>query len=150
MIPGGDVSARTLRIIAALIWYIGALVLAIKGGSLLMEATALRPAGLWPLFAGASGLALGIIKARYIFRHSIHRNLNRIAGLGRPRIWQFYSPGFLIALTAMIAGGATLSRLAHGNYGFLLGVAALDISIATALLASSYIYWKAPAFARHT
>ena len=40
----------------------------------------------------------------------------------------------------MIAAGATLSRLAHGNYGFLIGVAILDLSIGTALLGSSFIY----------
>ena len=143
----GIVSARTLRILAALVWYIGALVLIIKGSSLLMEAAALKPAALWPAAAGAIGLLLGGLKARYIFRRSIYRNLNRIAALGRPRIWLFFSPGFFVALAVMIAAGVTLSRLAHGHYGFLLGVAALDISIGAALLASSYVYWKERAFA---
>jgi hypothetical protein len=44
--------------------------------------------------------------------------------------------------------GATLSRLAHDNYYFLIGVAILDFSIAIALLSSSYVFWKLKAFAK--
>jgi len=42
----------------------------------------------------------------------------------------------------MIVLGATLSRLAHNNFPFLISVAVLDISIATALLLSSHLFWK--------
>ncbi len=42
----------------------------------------------------------------------------------------------------MILLGAVLSRMAHGHYAFLIGVAALDFSIAMALLGSSYVFWQ--------
>jgi hypothetical protein len=48
----------------------------------------------------------------------------------------------------MITTGATLSRLAHENYYFLIGVAILDFSIAIALLWSGYAFWKQKAFAK--
>jgi hypothetical protein len=48
----------------------------------------------------------------------------------------------------MILAGATLSRLAHNNYAFLIGVGILDISIAVALLGSSYVFWKQKAFVK--
>jgi hypothetical protein len=48
----------------------------------------------------------------------------------------------------MIIFGATVSRLAHGNYVFLLGVAILDIGIGTALLGSSVVFWRQRAFSR--
>jgi len=41
----------------------------------------------------------------------------------------------------MILLGATLSRIAQGNYISLISVAALDISIGTALLLSSKEFW---------
>jgi hypothetical protein len=140
------VSARTLHILAALIWYAGGIVLLLKGGSLLAEAEALEPGRIWPWLAAILALFLGGWKARFIFGKSIKKNLARIAALDRPRIWQFFSLGFLVALAAMITAGATLSRLAHGNYPLLIAVAVLDVAIAVALLGSSVIYWQQRAF----
>jgi hypothetical protein len=136
------VSHRILKILAAAIWYIGSLILVLKGSQLLLEADALRTGLVWTWLAVAAGVVLGALKARYIFNRSCRRNLRRIDSLEMPRIWQFYSPGFFLALTAMIAAGATLSRLAHGSYPFLIGVAVLDIAIASALLISSHVYWR--------
>ena len=66
--------------------------------------------------------------------------------LPQPQLWQFFRPGFFVALAAMIAAGATLSRLAQGSYPFLLTVAALDFSLSTALLGSSLVFWQRKAF----
>ena len=140
------VSARTLNILAALVWYAGGIVLLLKGGSLLVEAEALMPGKVWPWLAGILALSLGGWKARFIFAKSIKKNLARIAALERPRVWLFFSPGFLVALAAMIATGATLSRLAEGSYPLLIAVAVLDLSIAVALLGSSVVYWRQRAF----
>jgi hypothetical protein len=142
------VHAHILHILAALVWYAGGMVLLLKGGSLLVEAEAIDPERIWPWLAGAMALLLGGLKARFIFGKSIKRNLARIAAMDRPRIWQFFSPGFFVALAAMILTGATLSRLAHGNYAFLIAVAVLDLAISVALLGSSIVYWQQRAFAR--
>jgi hypothetical protein len=138
---------RTLNILAALVWHVGGLVLLFKGGSLLMEAAALEPDHSWPWVAGAAGTLLGGLKAKLVFIRSCRRNLDRIASLENPRIWQFFSPRFFAALAAMILAGVTLSRAAKGSYPCLLGVATLDLGIAVALLASGSAYWKAKAFA---
>ena len=142
------VSARTLHILAALVWHAGGIVLLLKGGSLLVEAQALEPGQVWPWLAAILALFLGGLKARFIFGKSIKRNLARIAALDRPRIWQFFSPGFFVALAAMILAGASLSSLARGNYRSLIAVATLDLAIAVALLGSSIVYWQQKAFAR--
>lgn len=142
------VPAHILHILAALVWYAGGMVLLLKGGSLLVEAEAIDPGRIWPWLAGAMAIFLGGLKARFIFGKSIKRNLARIAGLEHPRVWQFFSPGFFVALAAMIATGASLSRLAHGKYAFLIAVAVLDLAIAVALLGSSIVYWQQRAFAR--
>jgi hypothetical protein len=135
------VSARCLKILAALVWYGGAAALLLKGRSLLIEARLLRPELGWHWLAIAAGLILGGLQAGLLFNRSCRKNLDRIASLEQPRIWQFFRPGFFVALGVMIAVGATLSRLAHNNYPFLIGVAALDLNIATALLGSSYVFW---------
>jgi len=139
-------SSLTLKILAALLWYTGGVILVSKGSSLLREADMLKPAQTWTWLAIVIGLLLGGLKAKYIFSKSCKKNLARIDLLSEPKLWQFFRPGFFLLLTIMIATGATLSRMAHGNYTFLISVAILDISIATALLGSSYIFWKYKAF----
>lgn len=119
----------------------------LKGGSLLAEAEALRPELGWTWFAVAIALLFGGLKARFLFIRSCEKNLARIAALERPRIWHFFKPGFFAALLAMILVGASLSRLAHNQYALLIGVAILDLAIAFALLASSYVFWRERAFA---
>jgi len=133
--------------LAALVWLVGATVLLLKGVSLLAEAAALRPGLPWPGVAAGTALLLGGLKAKFIFSRSCEQNLARIAALDPPRIWQFFKPGFFVALAIMILAGATLSRLAHNHYFFLLGVAVLDLGIATALLGSSHVFWRAKGFA---
>ncbi len=137
-----DVSARTLKILAALVWYSGGFILLLKGRSLLMEAEALRPGQFWLWLAVGGGLLLGVVQARFLFSKSGRRNLRRIDALERPRLWQFFRPGFFAALAVMIAAGAMLSRLAHGNYPFLLFVAGLDMAVAISLLGSSTVFWE--------
>jgi hypothetical protein len=135
-------SRNTLRILAALVWYIGGAVLLIKGASLLYEADELQPGRNWPAVAVAVGLFAGGLKGWFLFRKSCYKNLDRIERLRQPRVWQFFRPGFFLALLLMISAGATLSRLAHGSYAFLMAVGALDLALATALFLSSYVFWK--------
>ncbi len=141
-----DVSTRSLKIIAALVWHAGGLALLFKGGSLLVEAEGLKPGESWSWLAAVAGSFLGGLKANYLFSKSCRRNLDRITALEQPKVWQFFRPGFLVLLGVMILVGAMLSKLAHNNYPFLVGVGIADVSIAIALLGSSYVFWKEKAF----
>ena len=132
--------------LAAVVWLTGGIVLLLKAGSLLTAAMHLHVGWFWLVISIAVGLVVGGIKARFIFSKSCHKNLNRIATLPHPRLWQFYSPRFFLFLALMIATGATLSRLAEGNYGMLLCIAALDLTIAVALLGSCPVFWQRRAF----
>jgi hypothetical protein len=142
------VSTRWLNVLAAAVWYGGGIALVLKGGSLLVEAEALKPGLAWPWVAAGLALVLGGLQARFLFVKSCHKNLSRISALDRPRVWQFYSPRFFFFLALMIATGATLSRLAHGSYPFLIAVATADFVVAVSLLGSSYVYWQRRAFSR--
>jgi len=135
---------------AAFVWYVGGVVLLVKGSSLLAEAYSLNPEQYWPWLAVAVGPVIGSIKGKFIFRKSCLKNLARIDALNQPKIWQFFKPWFFAVLAVMIVFGATMARLAHTqhHYYFLIGVAIVDIDIGIALLWSSYIFWKQKAFSK--
>jgi len=135
-------STRTLKILTAVLWYSGAIVLLSKGASLLLEADSLQPGRNWAWLTVVLGLSIGWLKVKFIFRRACQKNLARIARLSEPKIWQFYRPGFLLFLAAMIVIGSTLSRMAHGNYPFLIAMVILDFSLATALFGSCYVFWQ--------
>lgn len=136
------VSHTVLKFLAAFVWYTGGFVLLFKGLSLLQEARAIHPGWLWPVLVVMGALLLGGVKAKYLFRKSCRKNLARIDAMTEPKIWQFFRPGFFLALALMIATGAALSRLANGRYVPLLAVSLLDLSIAVALLSSSIVFWQ--------
>ncbi len=142
------VTNRSLRILAALLWYTGSIILLLKGSSLLSEAVTLRPMEGWPWQVAILGVFLGGLKAKFIFNKSCQKNLDRIALLIQPRIWQFFRIRFFAALLLMVLTGATLSMLAHNNYPMLISVALLDISIGIALLGSSYVFWTQKSFVK--
>ncbi len=142
------VSARTLNILAALVWYAGGIVLLIKGSALLFEAHILRSEMYWIWIAIAAGPCFGSLKGKFIFSKNCQNTLARIRSLDQPKVWQIFRPWFFVFLAAMITTGVSLSRLAHGNYYFLIGVAILDFNIAIALLWSSYVFWKQKAFVK--
>ena len=133
--------ARSLVILSALFWYGGGFVLLIKGASLAMEARRIAPDSFWPGVILVAGVVIGIVKAKYLFSKSCRKNITRINALAQPRWWQFFRPGFFVFLFLMIATGVMLSRLSQGNYGFLLTVALLDITVAVGLIGGSYVYW---------
>jgi len=122
--------------------------LILKARSLLVEADTFKPEQVWTWLAVVAGLFLGGLQAKFLFSRSCKKNMDRIDALDRPRLWQFFRPGFFAVLTLMILVGATLSRLAHNNYPFLIGVAALDLNIGIALLGSSYVFWQQKAFVK--
>jgi len=136
-----NASSHTLKILSALFWYIGGIVLILKGIRLIFEADELRPDQIWPLMAIITGFLLGGFKAKFLFSKSCQKNLTRIDALAQPKIWGFFRLRFFVFLLLMIITGATLSKLAHNNYPLLIGVAVLDFSIAIALIGSSYVFW---------
>ncbi|OVE73547.1 hypothetical protein BVX94_03545 [bacterium B17] len=131
-----------LKALAAVTWYAGGGILLWKGSKLAMEAYSLRPGELSVWVSVGLGLFAGAVKVRFIFSRTCRKNLVRIDKLIEPRLWQFFRPRFFVFLTLMITLGSCLSRLSHGNYVLLLCVAVLDLSISTALLGSSYVFWK--------
>jgi len=134
-------SKRTLIFLAAAVWCIGGVMLFRSGVKLIWNAVQLKPGGPWLWLAILAGLILGIFQAKVIFTRSCRKNLDRINGLEDPRIWQFYRPGFFLALAGMITSGVLLNHWAQGSYYYMLGVAGLDFALTISLLGSSYVFW---------
>jgi hypothetical protein len=135
-----SVSKNTLVVVSGSVWFSGAIVLLLKGASLFSQAMALRPGELWSWLVVAAAILIGGAKAHYLFSGFCRKNLNRIAALDNPQLWQAFRPGFYVFLTSMVILGAILSRLAVGNYPGLLALVVLDISIALALLGSIRVF----------
>ena len=137
-----DASPRSLKLLAALVWYSGFVVLYIKASMLLVEADKINTDQIWTWLALLLGLIIGGLKAKYLYRRLCINNLKRINALKQAKIWHFYRMRFFIFLFSMIALGLFLSQWVHGNYSMLLTLAVLELSIATALLGSSHCFWK--------
>ena len=135
-------STRTLKLLASLVWYSGAVVLSFKSSRLLLEAQNINPNQVWIWLAVLGGFMIGVIKAKYLFKRLCIKNLKRIDALEEPKLWHFYRMRFFFFLLVMILLGSFISRLAHGSYATLMTMAIIEISLATALLGSSNCFWK--------
>ncbi len=136
-----NATAQTLKILAALVWLLGGVILIAKGISLLFDANTIQPGQIGPWLGLLLGILLGVLQAKYLFSNFGRKNLARIDGLNYPKLWQFFRPGFFLALALMIAVGVILSIMAVGNFIFLIGVAALDLVVGISLLGSIYVFW---------
>ncbi len=131
-----------MKQMAALVWYCGVVVLIIKSSSLFLDAKRVGAEQPWIALAVISGVVLGWIKAKCLFEKVCVKNLRRIEALKQPKLWQFYRVRFFIFLALMILLGASLSRLAQGNYLFLIAIAVVELSVAIALFISSFCFWR--------
>lgn len=133
---------RTVNLVAAFIWYGGSIFLLLKAADLICAAQQIRPAEYCHWLIPSFGLPIGALKGYTFFSRTCENNLTRISQLTEPKIWHCFRPRFFIFLALMVTLGATLSRVAQNNYWLLCAVAALDISISTALITSGRMFWK--------
>ncbi len=135
-------SPRTLKRLAALVWYAGVVVLLIKSSGLFAAAL---DNGASPRLVSAAilgGLGIGWLKAHYLFARVCRKNLERIGALQKPMLWQFYRGRFFVFLFMMVSLGAYLARQAAGDDAWLISLAVVELSVAMALLASSRCFWR--------
>jgi len=128
--------------LAMLVWYIGFIALALKSYALFAEAYTID-SNLYLLVAILlAGLLLSLLKTRYIFAPACRKNLARIEALDQPRIWQFNRVGFFLFLAGVISLGAWLSRMAAGDYAFLVSVGVVDMALSLALFFSGFVFFE--------
>ena len=132
----------TLKVLAALVWCSGAVVMFIKSTKMLQEAESISPDQNWVWLAVIGGLIFGGIKGIYLFNRLCRNNLKRIVALQQPKLWQFFRMRFFIFLLIMVTAGSYFSRQAHGDYQMLITMAFIELSVATALIGSCHCFWK--------
>ncbi len=137
-----NTTSNTLIKLAALVWYTGVIVLITKSSILFLEAMNGGTDKLFILLAVLCGIVIGKIKAAYLFYNIGRKNIDRINLLANPKIWQFYRKRFFVFLSLMIASGKYLSDMAQGFNTALIGLAVLELSIASALALSSHCFWE--------
>lgn len=135
-------NSNTLIKLAALVWYIGVVVLIAKSCTLLFAAYKSDTNLTYILMAFLCGIVIGKIKARYMFYNIGKKNIDRINLLVNPTLWQFYRKRFFVFLFSMIVLGTFLAGAAQGNNMALILLAVLECSIAFALLLSSHCFWE--------
>jgi len=143
-----SVSTFIVMLLAAFVWYSGGIALVLKGMSLAKSAYAINPDSYWWYGAPLLGIAIGLVKVKFIFNHACKKNILRIGKLEAPKLWQCFRPGMLIFLAIIIPTGAWMSRAAAGKFLYLCIVCGLDLSIATGLLVSSIMFWRLKAFSK--
>lgn len=137
-----DTTHKTLRTLAALVWYTGFIVLAVKSSGLFFLAAEVGINFFVIIAAVFCGIFIGKIKAKKLFYGVGKKNIERINELIHPKIWQFYRKRFFFFLFLMISMGNYLAVAAQGNGPGLLFLGTLELSIGTALLLSSNCFWS--------
>ena len=133
-------SSTALKSLALLTWITGGVILFLKGYTLFAEAEDLRPGAALNLLPFPIAVIVGGLKARYLFVPNCRKNLARIDALRDPKPWQFFRIGFFFFLLSMIWLGFWLSGQAAGEYGMLLAVSSMDLTLSVALLGSLYCF----------
>lgn len=133
---------KMLVIIAAIIWFGGFISLGLKAFFILHHDYHLNGELELVILIAIGGFLAGLIKAGLVFIKSAKKNIRRILQLKNPKIWLFYEPRFTIFLGLMISLAVVLTRIAERVEGFHYGIAALDVSLATALLLSGFAYFN--------
>lgn len=136
------VTQRSLIIVAAIIWYVGGMILLLKGGTLIKQAYVIDADSTWPVVAAILGIGAGLFKGRTLFSRTCKKNIERIETIANPIVWQCFRPRMIVFLAIMVSGGAWLSSISAGNYTLLCLIGALDLSISLALLTSGLVFWK--------
>ena len=136
---------KTLKTLALLVWYIGFVALSLKSYKLFNEAYTINNNLTYLITFLLLGFLLSLLKTKYIFTHSCQKNLQRIEALKNPKIWQFYRAGFFLFLIGVISLGAFLSRMASGDYYFLVTVGMVDMALALALFFSGFEFFRSSA-----
>ena len=137
-----NTSQFTLKILAAVVWYVGIAVLFFKSSSLLIEADKIGASSTLLAMAVTSGLLIGSIKARFLFIRACNKNLQRIDSLKKPKLWNFYRIPFFLFMGLMISLGSYFFKLVQGEVSNMIILAVVELSVGSALLFSSHCFWK--------
>lgn len=132
------VGVRTQLHLAAIMWMIGAGILLVRGLGYLYYRQA------WHAWALAVGLALGVLKARFMLDRAATAAVARIRHRGRAWVLGFFSVRAWALVAVMMGAGMVLRRIVVRPDVIGAGIlGAVYIGIGTALVLADRIFWRA-------
>lgn len=118
-------------------WLIGASILLVRGAAYIQGRS-------WHAYALAVGLALGVIKSRYLLEGVAERAVERIRARGRAWFPGFFSIRSWALVALMMGGGIMLRRLVVAPDQVGAGIlGAIYIGVGAALLLADRVFWHA-------
>ncbi|MBN2839856.1 MAG: hypothetical protein JXP37_02730 [Coriobacteriia bacterium] len=118
-------------------WLIGASILLVRG-------TAYIQGRSWHAWALAAGLALGVIKSRYLLEGVAERAVARIRDRGRAWLPGFFSLRSWALVATMMGGGMVLRRIVVAPDQIGAGIlGAIYLGVGAALLLADRVFWHA-------
>jgi hypothetical protein len=132
-----QVDARSQTVAGALMWLIGASILLVRGAAYIQGRS-------WHAYALAAGLALGVIKSRYLLEGVAERAVERIRDRGRAWLPGFFSLRSWTLVALMMGGGMLLRRVVVAPDQIGAGIlGAIYIGVGAALLLADRVFWHA-------
>jgi len=130
-------SVRTQLVSAATIWLIGSAILLVRGLSYIQGRS-------WHAWALAAGLALGVMKSRYLLERVAASVVARIRRRGPAFFLSFFSLKTWAVLGVMMGSGLLLRRVVVAPEQIGAGVmGAVYIGVGTALVLGDRVFWHA-------
>ncbi|MHB1323008.1 MAG: hypothetical protein ACYCXZ_01505 [Coriobacteriia bacterium] len=122
---------------AALMWLIGAAILLVRGFEYVQGRS-------WHAWALAAGLALGVLKSRYLLERVASKAVSRIVSRGRSWFFGFFSVRSWAFVALMMGGGMALRRVVVHPDQIGAGIlGAMYLGIGTALVLADRVFWHA-------
>lgn len=130
-------SVRVQLFCAAAMWTIGASILTIRGVGYLHDRY-------WHAWILAIGLAIGVVKSRYLLDRIARAAVDRIRAQGRAPFLTFFSAKSWLLVGLMMGGGIVIRNIfVHPNVIGAGILGAVYVGVGTALALADRIFWQA-------
>lgn len=128
---------RTQLVAGAVMWLIGGGILLVRGAGYIQGRS-------WQTWALAAGLALGLIKSRYLLEGVAEHAVERISKRGRAWLPSFFSLRSWGLVALMMGSGMALRALVSAPDQIAAAIlGAICIGVGAALLLACRIFWHA-------
>ena len=104
-----NVSNNTLKIVSALVWITGGIILFYKGYMMLKQANTILFNIELISAVMVTAFIIGLLKNKYLMTPFTVKNLERIQRLDQPKIIQIFEPIFFFYLALMIITGISIT-----------------------------------------
>lgn len=133
--PRADVRAQIVA--GAVMWSIGASILLVRGLAYIQGRS-------WHAWVLSLGLALGVLKSRFVLERVASNAVDRIRSQGRAWFFAFFSVKSWALIALMMGGGMILRRIVvHPNQVGAGIMGAVYVGVGTALLLAGRVFWHA-------